>query len=194
MSASIPERLLLGPGPSPVSARVLQALTSPVLGHLDPAFLQVMDETMDLLRQVFRTRNDLTIPISGTGSAGMEAAIVNLVEPGDPAPDTSESAWPRWRTGRAPRLCRSGRHVRAPTLTIVVVPEGIDDLAVRRRLLQEQGIEIAGGLGPLRGTVLRIGLMGEGPENARTFLAAFEAVLNAEGFPRGWSPGRLAPG
>jgi len=80
--ASIPERLLLGPGPSPVPQRVLQAMASPVIGHLDPAFLGVIDETMGLLRGVFLTANNLTIPISGTGSGGMEAAVMNLVEPG----------------------------------------------------------------------------------------------------------------
>lgn len=79
-----PERLLLGPGPSSVSPRVLQAMSSPVIGHLDPEFLKIMDRTQDLLRMVFGTTNSLTIPISGTGSAAMEAAIANMVEPGDP--------------------------------------------------------------------------------------------------------------
>lgn len=382
MSAPIPERLLLGPGPSNVSPRVRQALTTPILGHLDPAFLQVMDETMDLLRQVFRTRNELTIPISGTGSAGMEAAIVNLVEPGDPVvvaiagyfgermaevarragaevvpvqaewgrlvdPAAVEEAVRRSGArvvaavhvetstgilqpippladvarrceallvvdavaslGGVPLdvdgwgidLCYSGsqkclsvppglapltaggrarariaarrtrarswyldlsllqtywgaeriyhhtapvsmiyalreglrvvaeeglearcaRHrnnaetlcqgleqmglrlfvqegYRAPTLTTVGVPEGIDDLAVRRRLLQEHNIEIAGGLGPLRGKVFRIGLMGEGStaRNVRTFLAAFEAALRAEGFRGGQEYTHVSPG
>src|SRR5262245_61402957 len=78
-----PERLLLGPGPSQVHPRVLEALGMPLLGHLDPAFIALMDETKRLLRQAFETTNALTIPISGTGSAGLEAAIVNLVEPGD---------------------------------------------------------------------------------------------------------------
>lgn len=78
-----PDRLLLGPGPSNVHPRVYQALTSHVVGHLDPYFFQVMDETKDLLKQTFRTQNEVTFPISGTGMAGMEAAICNLVEPGD---------------------------------------------------------------------------------------------------------------
>ncbi len=78
-----PERLLLGPGPSQVHARVLAALGEPLLGHLDPAFIALMDETKRMLRAVFGTTNELTIPISGTGSAGLEATIVNLVEPGD---------------------------------------------------------------------------------------------------------------
>src|SRR5258706_15062305 len=78
-----PKRLLLGPGPSPVEDRILQAMAAPVLGHLDPAFLHCMDEIQELLRFVFETTNRVTIPISATGSAGMEAALVNIIEPGD---------------------------------------------------------------------------------------------------------------
>jgi len=76
-------RILLGPGPSDVDERVLTALSARLVGHLDPEFLKVMDDIQSLLRYVFETRNKLTIPVSGTGSAGMEAAFVNLVEPGD---------------------------------------------------------------------------------------------------------------
>ena len=79
------ERLLLGPGPSNPYPEAVAALTRPVLGHLDPEFLAVLDETMERLRSVFRTTNALTLPISGTGSAGMEACFVNLLEPGDTA-------------------------------------------------------------------------------------------------------------
>lgn len=78
-----PERLLLGPGPSDVPRRVLDALARPTIGHLDPAFVAMMDEVKELLRGAFLTRNALTIPISAPGSAGMEAAFVNLIEPGD---------------------------------------------------------------------------------------------------------------
>jgi len=77
------ERVLMGPGPSNVPARVLQAMGAPCVGHLDPAFLSTMDETQQLLRYLFQTENPLTIPVSGTGSAGMEACFVNLIEPGD---------------------------------------------------------------------------------------------------------------
>jgi alanine-glyoxylate transaminase/serine-glyoxylate transaminase/serine-pyruvate transaminase len=77
------DRLLMGPGPSDVSARVLQAMAAPCIGHLDPYFLATMNETQQLLRYLFQTANALTIPISATGSAGMEAAFVNLVECGD---------------------------------------------------------------------------------------------------------------
>lgn len=78
-----PRRLLLGPGPSNVHPRVLQALATPLVGHLDPIFLNVMNDIQALLRRVFSTTNQFTIAVSGTGSAGMEAAIVNVVEPGD---------------------------------------------------------------------------------------------------------------
>jgi alanine-glyoxylate transaminase / serine-glyoxylate transaminase / serine-pyruvate transaminase len=77
------ERILLGPGPSPISPRVLRALAMPVMSHLDPQFLVLMDDTMALLRQVFLTANRLTLPLSATGSGGMEAALMNLLEPGD---------------------------------------------------------------------------------------------------------------
>ncbi len=76
-------RILLGPGPSMVPARVLQALATPPVGYMDPQFLGVMAEVKELLRYVFRTNNKMTLPISGTGSAGMEAALCNFIEPGD---------------------------------------------------------------------------------------------------------------
>jgi alanine-glyoxylate transaminase/serine-glyoxylate transaminase/serine-pyruvate transaminase len=79
------ERLLLGPGPSNPYPEVMEAFQRPVLGHLDPDFLVVLDEISARLRAVFRTENELTLPISGTGSAGMEACFVNLLEPGDTA-------------------------------------------------------------------------------------------------------------
>ena len=82
-SIEIPQRVLLGPGPSDVPARVLQALGSPTIGHLDPVFLQIMDEVRTNLRQVFGTNNEMTLAVSGTGSAGMETVFVNLIEPGD---------------------------------------------------------------------------------------------------------------
>ena len=76
-------RILLGPGPSMVHPRVLRAMATPLVGHLDPEFLEIMREIRELLRYVFYTENALTLPVSGTGSAGMEAAIANFVEPGD---------------------------------------------------------------------------------------------------------------
>jgi alanine-glyoxylate transaminase/serine-glyoxylate transaminase/serine-pyruvate transaminase len=87
--ASVPEaftpppRVLLGPGPSQVAPSVLRALSLPTIGHLDPAFLGVLDQVRAMLREVVGTSNELTMPMSGTGSLGMETCIVNLVEPGD---------------------------------------------------------------------------------------------------------------
>ena len=78
-----PQRLLLGPGPSDVPQRILDALARPTIGHLDPAFVGMMDELKGLLRYAFQTENALTIPVSAPGSAGMESSFVNLVEPGD---------------------------------------------------------------------------------------------------------------
>ena len=78
-----PQRTLMGPGPSDVSPRVLEAMARPTLGHLDPVFVQFMDELKGLLQYAFQTENPLTMPISGPGSVGMEACFVNLVEPGD---------------------------------------------------------------------------------------------------------------
>jgi alanine-glyoxylate transaminase/serine-glyoxylate transaminase/serine-pyruvate transaminase len=78
-----PDRTLMGPGPSDVHPRVLRAMSTPLVGHLDPAFIDVMDEVQELLRYVFRTENEWTIPVSGTGSAAMESAITNAVEPGE---------------------------------------------------------------------------------------------------------------
>lgn len=76
-------RILMGPGPSNVHYRVLRAMSTPLLGHLDPQFLSVMDDICAMLRDLFQTKNRLTIPISGTGSSGMEASFVNFVEQGD---------------------------------------------------------------------------------------------------------------
>ncbi|HEX8200735.1 MAG TPA: alanine--glyoxylate aminotransferase family protein [Isosphaeraceae bacterium] len=362
---SPPTRVLLGPGPSDVHPRVLAALGLPLLGHLDPEFVALMDETQGLLRRVFRTENRLTMAVSGTGSAGMEAVVVNLIEPGDkmlvcvngvfggrmadvaaragaevatierpygevfdpdevraairrPGPkvvgivqaETSTGAWqpleaiaeiaheagaliavdavtslggvpvevdawdldavysgtqkclscppglapvsfgPRavevihgrstpiqswyldmtmigryWGSDRfyhhtAPismnyalrealalvveegleaRFARHQRHHRAlkaglaalglgyvpaeghqlPQLNCVRIPAGVDDLTVRKRLLQEWGIEIGGGLGPLKGQAWRIGLMGFGARrsNVTLVLSALETCL-----------------
>jgi alanine-glyoxylate transaminase/serine-glyoxylate transaminase/serine-pyruvate transaminase len=364
-------RLLLGPGPSNVHPRVLRAMSTPLVGHLDPEFLTLMEETKQLLRMTFQTENLLTIPISGTGSAGMEACLVNLIAEDDEVvigingvfgtrmADIAERARARlvgveapWgrildpadvgaalRRCRRPKLvavvhaetstgawqplediarlaheagallvvdtvtslggcpvridawgidaCYSGTqkclscppglspltfgpaaldavrrrqrkvqswyldltmiekywgeervyHHTAPIsmnyalrealrlvheeglearfrrhelnhealaagldaiglafasqeghrlwmLNSIAVPEGVDDVAVRRRLLAEHGIEIGGGLGPLRGTTWRVGLMGESSRRPHvlTFLSALSDVLGHEGF------------
>ena len=77
------EKLLMGPGPSNIHPETSLAMSKPILGHLDPDFLRILDENQEMLRYVFQTKNTLTLPISATGSAGMETCILNLVEPGD---------------------------------------------------------------------------------------------------------------
>jgi len=80
-----PSRLLLGPGPSMVAPSVLEAMSRPLVGHLDPAFVEMMEAIKSMLREVFQTGNRMTFPVSGTGSAGMEFCLANLIEPGDEA-------------------------------------------------------------------------------------------------------------
>jgi len=82
---TVPRRRLMGPGPSDAHPRVLEAMAKPLIGHLDPAFVQIMDEIKAMLRALFRTGNEMTFVVSGPGSAGMEACLVNLLEPGDEA-------------------------------------------------------------------------------------------------------------
>ena len=86
MPSTLSEVLLLGPGPSPVAPATLAAMSQPLLGHLDPEFLVVMDQVQADLRKLFHTENSFTLPVSGTGSAGMEICLTNLVEAGDPVP------------------------------------------------------------------------------------------------------------
>jgi len=78
-----PQRTLMGPGPSDVNPRILEALSRPTIGHLDPEFIRLMDEIKALLQDVLQTKNELTLPVSAPGSAGMETCFANLVEPGD---------------------------------------------------------------------------------------------------------------
>lgn len=78
-----PSRLLMGPGPSDVAPSVLRAMSQPLVGHLDPVFVKMMEEIKAMLRTVFQTKNKMTFPVSGTGSAGMEFCCANLIEPGD---------------------------------------------------------------------------------------------------------------
>jgi alanine-glyoxylate transaminase/serine-glyoxylate transaminase/serine-pyruvate transaminase len=81
----MPMRMLFGPGPSDVAPSVLEAMSRPIVGHLDPAFVELLDDVARMLREIFRTANEVTFAVSGTGSAGMEMALVNLLEPGDRA-------------------------------------------------------------------------------------------------------------
>ena len=79
----LPKRTLMGPGPSDILPEVLQAMAQPTIGHMDPAFMEFMDELNDFLRQAFITTNKVTLPISAPGSAGMECCFANLLEPGE---------------------------------------------------------------------------------------------------------------
>jgi alanine-glyoxylate transaminase/serine-glyoxylate transaminase/serine-pyruvate transaminase len=81
--SEIQSRMLMGPGPSDVNPRVLEALARPTIGHLDPQFLNILNDIREMLQAVFQTSNRLTLAVSGCGSAGMEACVVNLIEPGD---------------------------------------------------------------------------------------------------------------
>lgn len=78
-----PIRTLMGPGPSDIHPRVLEAIGKPTVGHLDPYYLQIMNDLQNMLRSLFQTTNEMTLAVSATGSAGMETTVVNLVEPGD---------------------------------------------------------------------------------------------------------------
>ena len=80
-----PSRILMGPGPSSVHPRVLQAMTAPILGHLDPQFFVVMEDVCEMLREIYHTDNYMTLPLSSTGTGAMEASCVNILEPGDTA-------------------------------------------------------------------------------------------------------------
>jgi alanine-glyoxylate transaminase/serine-glyoxylate transaminase/serine-pyruvate transaminase len=160
--ANPPIRTLLGPGPSPVHPRVLAALSLPVVGHLDPKFLEIMDQSMAMLREVFQTKNRLALPMSGTGSAGMETCFVNLVEPGDNVligvngvfgtrmidvaqrcgaqVDTVEAEWgtalepQKFKTALAQKKYKLTAVVHAETSTGVLQP--LDDIA---KLVRESG-------------------------------------------------------
>ena len=160
--ANPPIRMLLGPGPSPVHPRVLEALSLPVVGHLDPKFLEIMDQSMSMLREVFQTKNRLALPMSGTGSAGMETCFVNLVEPGDAVligvngvfgtrmvdvaqrcgakVDTLEAAWgaaldaQQFKTALAQKKYKVAAIVHAETSTGVLQP--LDDIA---KLVRDNG-------------------------------------------------------
>jgi alanine-glyoxylate transaminase/serine-glyoxylate transaminase/serine-pyruvate transaminase len=124
----IPSRVLMGPGPSDVDPRVLRALGMPLVGHLDPAFLAIMNDIMEALRSVFRTANRLTLPVSGTGSAGMETVLVNLLEPGDRVLVVVQGLFGQ-RMVDAARRCGAETHgVEAPW------GEAVDPAAVERAL------------------------------------------------------------
>lgn len=126
---NMPRRILLGPGPSEVGPRVLRAMSTPLVGHLDPSFVALMEELKDLLRQTFRTDNRLTFPLSATGSAGMEAVLVNLLEPGDHAVICVNGVF----GGRMVEIARRA----GAEVTVAEVPWGeVIDAALLRKMLE----------------------------------------------------------
>ncbi len=132
------EVLLMGPGPSNCDPRVLRAMSEPTLGHLDPGFLAIMTETMDLLRSVFQTSNQLTLAMSGTGSAGMETSVVNMLEPGDRAIVCVHGVFGERLADAA---ARCGAEV-----TVVEAPRGepVDPSKVRETLDRVKGAKLLG--------------------------------------------------
>src|SRR5207244_6180444 len=116
---SPPERLLMGPGPSNPDPRVLAAMSANPVGHLDPYFVELMDQTMGALRSVYRTSNHHTLPVSGTGSAGLEAIMVNLLEPGDSAVVAVTGYFGQRLAELAARSGAGVRTIEAPTGEII---------------------------------------------------------------------------
>lgn len=133
METSGPRRLLLGPGPSDVSAQVLSALAEPTIGHLDPEFLRRLDAVQKNLRAVFRTGNPVTLPISGTGSAGMEACFSNLIEDGDEAVVGVNGVFGTRMAEVARRLGAEVRVAEAPWGSVVEPEEIAKAIATCRR-------------------------------------------------------------
>jgi alanine-glyoxylate transaminase/serine-glyoxylate transaminase/serine-pyruvate transaminase len=132
-----PDRTLMGPGPSEVHPRVLRAMNTPLLGHLDPAYLEVMDEVQELLRYTFRTDNEWTLAVSGTGSSAMEASIGNLVEPGEGVLLRTKGYWGDRMAAMADRA--GGDIVSLPT----AANEPIDVADVERAFAEEE-IDVVG--------------------------------------------------
>src|SRR5438477_424284 len=255
-------RLLLGPGPCNVDPRVLRITLAPQLGHLDPEFFAILEDTAHLLRWMFQTKNEMTLCVSGSGFSGAEAVLCNLLEEGDTiisgslgffsgqiveisqraganvvnletelgAPleaDVLEEAFKddpdakifataiaETSTGLLQSLAELEHVTHAhgalfvvdavcglggvpmnvdemkidacyalSVLTAVSLPEGVDELAIRNGLLDEYNIEIGGGFGPLKGRLIRIGLMGYNScrKNVDTVLAALEHILPRSG-------------
>ncbi len=202
--ANPPIRTLLGPGPSPVHPRVLEALSLPVVGHLDPKFLEIMDQSMAMLREVFQTKNRLALPMSGTGSAGMETCFVNLIEPGDAVligvngvfgtrmvdvaqrcgaqVDTVEAEWgaaldaQQFKTALAKKKYKVAAIVHAETSTGVLQP--LDDIA---RLVRDSGaLLLVDAVTSLGGAPVRVDELG--------IDACYSGTQKCLGCPPGLSP------
>ena len=134
----VPQKVLLGPGPSSVHPRVLQALSLPVMGHLDPAFFQVMDDVCDMLRLVFHTKNTMTVPISSTGTGAMETACANIIEPGDSVLICRNGYFGN-RLGDIAERCRA-------TVNLMDTPWGqaVDPQMLKDELKKHPGLKVVG--------------------------------------------------
>lgn len=124
----VPQRYLHGPGPSPVSPSVLEALGKPCIGHMDPAFMGIMNEVRELLQQVFQTANSMTLACSGTGSAGAEMLMDNLVEPGDSCLIGINGVFGARLTDKAKRAGGEVHNLNAPWGSIIDVDEVLEQV------------------------------------------------------------------
>ena len=132
---ALPDRLLLGPGPSNVSEAVREAMARPLVGHLDPAFLALLDEIQTMLRRVFKSESGFAFPLSGTGSAGMEACLVNLLEPGETALVAVNGVFGERISAIAERAGARVARVEAEMGEIVPPGKLIDEITARRPAL-----------------------------------------------------------
>ncbi len=132
-----PNRILMGPGPSNVHPRVLQAMAGTTIGHLDPAFIGLMDEIKSLLRDTFLTKNEVTFPVSGPGSAGMEMAVANMVEPGTKVAVCINGAF----GGRIKEMV--ARHGGTPVVVEAAWGQPIDPGALDEVLAENKDIKLA---------------------------------------------------
>jgi len=183
----MPPRILLGAGPSNAHPRVFAAMNAPTVGHLDPTFIQVMDEVSGLLRYAWQTDNEFTIGISGTGSSGMEAAFANVVEPGDRVLVGVNGYFGRRMVDIAGRYGADVRCLETTWGAAFSFEELRVGLATHRpRVLALVHAETSTGvrqplegLGDLAGKVWRVGLMGYNarPETVAVLLRALAEVL-----------------
>lgn len=127
----ISDTLLMGPGPSYIPPEVYQALAKPTIGHLDPRFIEIMDGIKSRLQTLFETKNELTLPVSGTGSAGMEAIFVNLIEPGDDVLILINGVFGKRMLDVAERLGANAEALEFPWGT-PVIPEQVEEKLTRK--------------------------------------------------------------
>ena len=187
-------RVLLGPGPSLTAPRVMRAMAAPTLSHLDPQMMQLLDDVRARLTRLFEAEaGSFAFAVSGTGTSGMETVVANLDEALSIIEEEGlDTRWARHERNHLllidalaglglTLLPREGE--RLWTLNAVRVPDGVDDPAVRKHLLDEFNIEIGAGLGPLAGKVWRVGLMGASSSPGLIVLlrGALEGALVTQG-------------